>query len=181
MKLTIPNQCSLLRIISVPFLFYFAYTKQPLVFGIIFIFASLTDLLDGYFARKQKIESDFGSKLDTFADFSLGLPVLYAFFTMYQNLVQSYFMYLIILIAVVLLNRIIQLLIHHKWVCFHLYTGKLAAVISYIFIVHTFIIGFSEIFFYIAFESLVICQLEETIATFRKKIPGNLKYFFEKS
>ncbi len=49
--------------------------------GILFFFASVTDYLDGYLARKENIVSDFGSCLDAIADKLLvnGLLVILAY------------------------------------------------------------------------------------------------------
>lgn len=43
--------------------------------GIVF----MSDLLDGYFARKWKIETDLGLYFDVFADFFLVVSVFYVF------------------------------------------------------------------------------------------------------
>jgi len=50
-----------------------------LIAFLIFIFASLTDFLDGYFARKKELVSDLGKILDPIADKILIIGVLLAF------------------------------------------------------------------------------------------------------
>lgn len=47
-----------------------------IVAGLLFVLASLTDLLDGYIARKKKCITDFGKILDAIADKMLVNPVL---------------------------------------------------------------------------------------------------------
>ncbi|MCB0418852.1 MAG: CDP-diacylglycerol--glycerol-3-phosphate 3-phosphatidyltransferase [Bdellovibrionaceae bacterium] len=81
--LNLPNTLSFLRILLIPVMAVFlAYdTEQPLFrFDVTFryspgrmatlvvILAGITDLLDGYFARKWKIESVMGRFLDPVAD-----------------------------------------------------------------------------------------------------------------
>lgn len=39
-----------------------------LIFYLLFFLCGLTDMLDGYIARKTKTESDFGARLDSIAD-----------------------------------------------------------------------------------------------------------------
>lgn len=39
-----------------------------IIVGVLFISASITDFLDGYFARKMKCSSDFGKMIDAIAD-----------------------------------------------------------------------------------------------------------------
>ena len=71
MKWTIPNILTLLRIILIPVLvviFYvpsqWSYQISAVVFGL----AAITDLLDGYFARRLQQTSAFGAFLDPVAD-----------------------------------------------------------------------------------------------------------------
>lgn len=71
MTYTIPNILTLLRIALIP-LFIGVYLSSieyamPLA-AIIFIFAGITDLLDGYLARKLDQTSSFGTFLDPVAD-----------------------------------------------------------------------------------------------------------------
>ena len=64
----IPNTLTFFRIISVPFFLYSLFTGYELYALFIFIFASITDWLDGYIARKTKTESNIGALLDLLAD-----------------------------------------------------------------------------------------------------------------
>ena len=47
-----------------------------IIAGLLFVFASLTDLLDGFLARKKKCVTDLGKMLDAIADKILVNPVL---------------------------------------------------------------------------------------------------------
>ncbi|MDC0127048.1 CDP-diacylglycerol--glycerol-3-phosphate 3-phosphatidyltransferase [Methylophilaceae bacterium] len=76
MILNIPNTLTLLRIALIPCLilvFYLsndtlsAYQKN-LTATLIFLFAAITDWLDGYLARKLKQTSNFGAFIDPVAD-----------------------------------------------------------------------------------------------------------------
>lgn len=64
-----------------------------LVAGVLFIFAMITDYLDGYYARKYNVVSDLGKQLDPLADKILILGTLIAFFILdYQvRFPTSYF------------------------------------------------------------------------------------------
>jgi cardiolipin synthase (CMP-forming) len=68
----LPNSLTLLRILLIPVfcvLFYMQPTHQANLFAtVIFILASITDWLDGYYARKWQQTSDFGAFLDPVAD-----------------------------------------------------------------------------------------------------------------
>ena len=67
----IPNLLTITRIISIPFFLYCLFTAQEsfkLYALFIFVFASMTDWLDGYIARKYNIITKFGIYFDPFAD-----------------------------------------------------------------------------------------------------------------
>ena len=75
--MTLPNKLTILRIILSPLflLFFFMDTILPVpslavvsVLIVLFAVIELTDLLDGYFARKLNQTSDLGKVLDPFAD-----------------------------------------------------------------------------------------------------------------
>ena len=68
---TLPNLLSLLRILLVPFLAYLLAFTDPLscaLAALVFIVASVTDMLDGWLARRNKSVTDFGKLLDPLAD-----------------------------------------------------------------------------------------------------------------
>lgn len=83
MKLTIPNILTSLRIILIPFYIFFLTIEEPssrLIAIIIFTVAALSDLLDGYLARKLSQDSKLGRFLDPLADKFLVISTLFVFF-----------------------------------------------------------------------------------------------------
>lgn len=76
----LPNMLTLLRLVMIPvylLTFYSENSYAHMVALIIFILASLTDVLDGYLARKFDTVSKFGKLADPFADKLMQLSVLY--------------------------------------------------------------------------------------------------------
>ena len=70
--MNLPNRLTIMRIIAIPFFIFFLMTdfvpfSKWIAFAL-FIIASLTDLLDGYIARKYNLVSDFGKFADPLAD-----------------------------------------------------------------------------------------------------------------
>ncbi len=66
--MNIPNLLSISRILFLaPIIIFFEYNFY-LISLLTFLVASLTDYLDGYLARKNKLTSDLGSLLDPLAD-----------------------------------------------------------------------------------------------------------------
>ena len=87
--LNIPNLITLTRIVTIPFIvgvFYFpdemiSFSAKNVTATSIFIFAAVTDWLDGYLARKLNQMSAFGAFLDPVADklFVVGALVILLF------------------------------------------------------------------------------------------------------
>ena len=64
--LNLPNVLTLIRLALIPvfiILFYWPTDLSNLYAAIVFIIAALTDLLDGYLARKLKLTTKFGAFL----------------------------------------------------------------------------------------------------------------------
>ncbi|MFA5560435.1 MAG: CDP-diacylglycerol--glycerol-3-phosphate 3-phosphatidyltransferase [Acholeplasmataceae bacterium] len=87
--MTTANKLTILRLLLIPVMLFFVYfepLKTPtqilqlplnqLIFAIIFVIASITDLLDGYIARKYNQITTFGKFLDPIADKVLVLTAM---------------------------------------------------------------------------------------------------------
>jgi CDP-diacylglycerol--glycerol-3-phosphate 3-phosphatidyltransferase len=76
----IPNALSILRIMLIfPILAIWAFTPLPVHYPalfVIFMIAALSDFLDGYLARKWKLQSDFGAMIDQISDKLIVVSIL---------------------------------------------------------------------------------------------------------
>jgi CDP-diacylglycerol--glycerol-3-phosphate 3-phosphatidyltransferase/cardiolipin synthase len=71
MQMNVPNMLTLLRLALIPvfvLLFYLPFKWTNLACAALFTLAAVTDLLDGYLARRLGQTSDFGAFLDPVAD-----------------------------------------------------------------------------------------------------------------
>ena len=71
--MNLPNKLTVLRVIMVPFFFFFFLTDvggpaNKWIALILFCVASLTDMLDGKIARKYNLVTNFGKFMDPLAD-----------------------------------------------------------------------------------------------------------------
>ena len=64
----VPNILTIIRFFLIPILFYFALNDNYIVAVIVLILSGITDVLDGYIARKFNFITDFGTLLDPLAD-----------------------------------------------------------------------------------------------------------------
>ena len=67
--MNLPNRLTILRIFLIPFFVFFMLSDfSKWIALIIFVVASLTDMLDGKIARKYNLVTDFGKFMDSLAD-----------------------------------------------------------------------------------------------------------------
>lgn len=76
----IPNILSALRLVLLPVFLYFASQDQFVTAGVLITVISLTDLLDGYLARRHHWVSQLGKVLDPLADKLTQISVIIVFF-----------------------------------------------------------------------------------------------------
>ena len=74
--MNLPNKLTVLRIIMIPVCLGFWALHWPVASAIVFALAAITDFLDGYIARKQKIVTVFGKFADPVADKVLVLTAM---------------------------------------------------------------------------------------------------------
>jgi len=77
-EVTLPNFLTLLRLLLAPAIFYLIFIGKNQIALIVFILAILTDLLDGFIARKYHLVTELGSHLDRWADKILMASVIFA-------------------------------------------------------------------------------------------------------
>ncbi len=68
MKMNIPNQLTIVRMIMIVPFVILLLSGYDLAAAIIFVVASLTDMLDGKIARKYNLVTNFGKFMDPLAD-----------------------------------------------------------------------------------------------------------------
>lgn len=74
--MNLPNILSLFRIALIPVTAYLFYIEETTAATLVFICACLTDILDGYIARKFNMITDLGKILDPLADKGMQITVL---------------------------------------------------------------------------------------------------------
>ena len=83
--MNLPNKLTISRIVLIPVCMYFLFAKMPFAkaFALItFLAASLTDLVDGFIAKRKNQITDFGKLMDPIADKLLVLAAFLAFVEM---------------------------------------------------------------------------------------------------
>ncbi|MEA5006613.1 MAG: CDP-alcohol phosphatidyltransferase family protein [Rikenellaceae bacterium] len=97
LKRAIPNIISVLRII-LSFGLLLTLDNKYLFSGLV-LFIGLTDIADGYFARKYNSVSKFGAKLDSLGDlFFFGIIIFILFYRYKWILAENYIWFLVIIL-----------------------------------------------------------------------------------
>lgn len=104
---------------------------KPYLFISFYLLAGLTDVLDGYIARKLKVESILGARLDSVADFFLYGFLVYYLITQYPELLYSQLIFIIIIISIRLINILIGIMKFKKLVMIHTIANKLSGLLVY--------------------------------------------------
>jgi phosphatidylglycerophosphate synthase len=81
----VPSGISALRLAALPLFLYFFFNSASALCLLVFASAIITDLADGYVARKLKVASKFGAYFDAVTDFVLviGIFALFIFSSYY--------------------------------------------------------------------------------------------------
>lgn len=111
MKLTIPTMLTLFRIVLIPVLvlvFYWSNRWANILACAVFVIGALTDILDGWIARRYQMFSAFGAFLDPVAD---KLAVTIALFL----IVQWHHTVPIALLSAVIVGREITISALREW------------------------------------------------------------------
>ena len=138
-KENIPNMLTIIRFILIPFIYVSVLSRHFLTALIIFTISALTDVLDGYIARKYNYITDIGKLMDPLAD-KLTQVALLLSLTILKILPLWIFIivfvkeFVLVISASVLYSKK-DVVVYSKWY------GKLATTLFYLAIVCSLLIN----------------------------------------
>ncbi|NEW79702.1 MAG: CDP-alcohol phosphatidyltransferase family protein [Gelidibacter sp.] len=150
---------SFYRIAAAPFLLLILWFGNRELFTWLLLVSYSTDAIDGFIARKLKITSARGSQLDSFGDqitFAVGLIGILTF---EYDFVKTHAFFIIMVLAIYIVQMIIAFLKYGKATAFHTYLAKLSAIVQSIFILWLLFFGPIYWLFYV----MIVLGLLETI------------------
>ena len=125
----IPNLLSALRIaLCLPLLLVDAMTMP---FWVLYLIAGTTDMLDGFLERRWGMESKFGARLDSLADFVFVLAVGYKLFS-WLKLPDELWMMIGLIALVKIVNAISAYVVKHRIEFLHTKANKLTGFLLFI-------------------------------------------------
>ncbi|MDP4222809.1 MAG: CDP-alcohol phosphatidyltransferase family protein [Bacteroidota bacterium] len=173
---TIPNFLSFYRLLVFPLILYFAFSEKESLFAIFLTINLLTDALDGFIARRFKMETELGAKLDSFAD---NLTYILVFIGIYIFKLDDFMPHkisLLIFICALVSTVIFSLLKFHQFPSLHLYSTKIGGYIQGAFFICLFTIGFIRPFYYFVIAWGIMGAIESiTIQIILREMRSNVK------
>ena len=138
-KENIPNILTIIRFILIPFIYISVLSKHFLTALIIFSISAITDVLDGYIARKYNYITDIGKLIDPLADkltqvsllLSLAILKILPWWIFAIVLIKE----LILVISASVLYSKKDVVVYSKWY------GKLATTLFYLAIICSLLIN----------------------------------------
>ena len=100
-------------------------------FWVLYLIAGLTDMLDGFLARQWGVESRFGARLDSLADFVFVLAVGYKLFP-WLKLPTALWMMIALIAMVKVINAISSFVVKHRIAFLHTKANKLTGFLLFI-------------------------------------------------
>lgn len=179
MKRYIPNILSIIRILLCPALLLI--TENNLMLITLIIGIGLTDILDGYFARKFNCQSQFGSQLDSLGDM-LFFIMLLAYVIVYKRYVLIENKKLLMCVVVVkCIPLIIGMIKYKKLVFIHTILNKLSGIMVVIGVITIITFEIHIIMIYVLFF-ILLAGIEEILIEILVKNPDeNRKSVFDLS
>ena len=173
---TIPNILGFYRLLAFPFILWFALSGKENLFAVFLVINLLTDVADGFIARKYKMESEFGARLDSLADI---FTYLLAFTGIYIFKLEVFIPHLtsfIIFLEMMSLIVIVSLIKFGRFPSFHLYSTRIGGYIQGAFFIVLFTYGFISPFYYFMIIWGMISAIEHiTIQLIIPRMRSNVK------
>ncbi|MCP4983982.1 MAG: CDP-alcohol phosphatidyltransferase family protein [Gammaproteobacteria bacterium] len=163
--LKLPNLISLTRILIAPILFLFAFWGMGDWFLAALIFSGLTDVLDGFLARKLNMITSLGAHLDSWGDFTIYSTMAICAWLLWPEATRRELGYYALILFSFLLPALVGLVKFGKLTGYHTWSVKIAVFVTFI----GYIALYSDISnwpFILASYLCVIAGIEEILITF---------------
>lgn len=162
--LTVPNLLCFFRMALTPVLLTFAWNGHTILFIAFFVGSLLSDMADGYLARKLDQVSDFGAKLDSWADLATWVSAAVCVWWLWPDLVRQETPFVIAMAASYTAPIIVGFLKYGRLTSYHTWGAKLSSVLvggSAVFL----LLGGAAWPYHISTVVLVVAAMEEITIT----------------
>jgi len=163
----VPNALSLARLLAGPVLIAFAYAHAERAFSILLIAALVTDILDGWIARRFELQSRTGAMLDSAADVVTLLSAAAGIAVFHPAVWREHIVAIGCVLAAWIVECLCALMRYRRLSSFHTYASKAAGYALGLFVAVLFALGFVAGLFYLAVALSLLSTLEELLLLWR--------------
>ena len=158
------NGITLYRMIAAALLLVLIISRQPEIFKWLIAISFFTDAVDGYLARRFKVNSVWGAKLDSIADDLTIAVAIVGMIVFKPGFLRQEITIVILLLILFVLQTSLAFARYGKMSSFHTYSAKAAAIVQGIFLILLFFLD-NPVYslFYIAAGVTMIDLVEEII------------------
>ncbi|HJJ13740.1 MAG: CDP-alcohol phosphatidyltransferase family protein [Clostridia bacterium] len=141
----VPNILTMLRFVLIPFIFIAIIHSDYVLAFILLTLSGITDILDGFIARKFNFITNFGKLIDPLSDKATQVSVLAALCI--ENIIPLWILFIVFLKEIIMIAGASflygkELVVSSKWY------GKLSTVLFYAAIVASLIVKYFNISFH---------------------------------
>ncbi len=144
-----------------------ALTGQLDIFKWLLPVSFFTDLIDGSLARKYKVESVRGAKLDSISDDLTVAAAIVGMFLFKQDFALQHISVLMIVLAVFLIQTLYAFIMYRRATSFHTYLAKIAAILQGCFFILLFLLPEPVMVLFYATAFVTFIELVEEIIIIR--------------
>jgi CDP-diacylglycerol--glycerol-3-phosphate 3-phosphatidyltransferase len=172
----LPNAISMYRLLSFPFLLYLVFTGNESFFATLLCINLVSDAVDGIIARTFNLQTEFGARLDSLADW--GTYIL-AFVGIYNFKMPDHgndFWLLYPFIGLIVFYNLLSFFKFRRMPSLHLYSTKMGGYFQGIYFFGLFAYGYYAPIFFFAMIWGWLSSIEEIIILIRsKELRSNVK------
>ncbi|MBK6936301.1 MAG: CDP-alcohol phosphatidyltransferase family protein [Chitinophagaceae bacterium] len=171
------NGITMYRVLAAPVLMALLFTDNVSLFKWLLVISFFTDSIDGFLARKYKVTSKFGTRLDSIGDDLTVFAATLGLFVVHPVFIRSHLIPLGALFALFLVQTGYAFWMYGRPSGFHTYMAKLAAISQAIFLVLAFFLPQPIVWLFYVAIGITALQLKEEIMLVRM-LPqwrGNVK------
>ena len=162
---SIPNILSLLRLALVPVLVALASAQQGQIFLLVLAVSLISDVLDGYLARKLGLVSELGAKLDSWGDILTYAAMILGLHLIWPDIFDKQAEFLFAAMMSFILPTLLAFRKFGAYPSYHTWGAKLAAVLmapAY----YVLILADADSFFRVVILFHLLVAAEEMAITF---------------
>jgi cardiolipin synthase (CMP-forming) len=147
--INIPNILSFYRILVFPIILWVAFNRQETVFVFLLITNLITDILDGWIARRFNMQTEFGARLDSVADVGTYIAAVVGVAVFKSSEFAPHIFSFSLFLSLFILANILSMVKFGRFPSLHLYSWKIGGYIQGFFFFILFAFGFYAALYYV--------------------------------